>query len=219
MLQKFKRQKATGNAPDVDLDFGAAAARVAHTLEPAEYRKLAKSLAANRAAREGFIQHFIGELRGKLEAAGIHARVFGRPKHLYSIHHKMERKDLPLEALYDLHAVRVIVADAPSCYTVLSLVHGEWLHIPAEFDDYIANPKPNGYQSLHTVVVGPEGRPVEIQIRTEDMHSFAEYGVAAHWPPRTRRNLAKRTDHFTGKGARLTSGIRRGTGPCFFVSI
>ena len=150
-------------------------------LEPEAYRHLAKSLDANRAARENFIQHFITELRGKLESAGLTGRVYGRPKHLYSIHRKMERKALALDELYDLHAVRVIVADVPACYAVLSLIHGDWLHIAAEFDDYIAHPKPNGYQSLHTVVVGPEGQPVEIQIRTEDMHHFAEYGVAAHW--------------------------------------
>ena len=150
-------------------------------LEPEEYKRLAKSLASNRAARESFVQHFIHDLRDKLEAAGVTARVFGRPKHIYSIHKKIERKDIPLEELYDLHAVRVIVKDVPTCYTVLGLVHSAWLHIPREFDDYIANPKANGYQSLHTVVIGPEGRPVEIQIRTEDMHSFAEYGVAAHW--------------------------------------
>ncbi|RQW84001.1 MAG: bifunctional (p)ppGpp synthetase/guanosine-3',5'-bis(diphosphate) 3'-pyrophosphohydrolase [Methylococcus sp.] len=150
-------------------------------LDPDEYKRLAKSLAANRAARESFVHHFMQELREKLETASISARVFGRPKHLYSIHKKIERKDVPLDELYDLHAVRVIVKDVSTCYTVLGLVHSAWLHIPKEFDDYIANPKANGYQSLHTVVIGPEGRPVEIQIRTEDMHSFAEYGVAAHW--------------------------------------
>ncbi|MCF7968903.1 MAG: bifunctional (p)ppGpp synthetase/guanosine-3',5'-bis(diphosphate) 3'-pyrophosphohydrolase [Methylococcaceae bacterium] len=150
-------------------------------LEPEEYKRLAKSLASNRAARESFVQHFIHDLREKLETAGVTARVFGRPKHIYSIHKKIERKDIPLEELYDLHAVRVIVRDASTCYTVLGLVHSAWLHIPKEFYDYIANPKANGYQSLHTVVIGPEGRPVEIQIRTEDMHSFAEFGVAAHW--------------------------------------
>lgn len=150
-------------------------------LEPEEYKRLAKSLASNRAERESFVQHFIHDLKEKLETAGIPGRVFGRPKHIYSIHKKIERKDIPLEALYDLHAVRVIVKDVSTCYTVLGLVHSAWLHIPKEFDDYIANPKANGYQSLHTVVIGPEGRPVEIQIRTEDMHSFAEFGVAAHW--------------------------------------
>jgi GTP pyrophosphokinase len=150
-------------------------------LEPEEYKRLAKSLASNRAARESFVQHFIHDLREKLETAGVPARVFGRPKHIFSIHKKIERKDIPLEELYDLHAVRVIVKDVSTCYTVLGMVHSAWLHIPKEFDDYIANPKANGYQSLHTVVIGPEGRPVEIQIRTEDMHSFAEFGVAAHW--------------------------------------
>ncbi|SMF96341.1 GTP pyrophosphokinase [Methylomagnum ishizawai] len=150
-------------------------------LEPEEYKRLAKSLAANRAEREGFIHRFMADLREEFEAQGIKVRVFGRPKHIYSIHRKMTRKDVPLDELYDLHAVRAIVEDVPSCYAVLGLVHSRWLHIPREFDDYIANPKDNGYQSLHTVVVGPEGRPVEIQIRTEEMHAFAEYGVAAHW--------------------------------------
>jgi GTP pyrophosphokinase len=150
-------------------------------LQPEEYRRVARSLAANRAERERFVHLFIAELREELEASSIRARVFGRPKHIYSIHRKMERKGVPLDELYDLHAVRVIVDDVPTCYTVLGLVHSHWLHIPKEFDDYIANPKENGYQSLHTVVVGPGGRPVEIQIRTETMHNFAEYGVAAHW--------------------------------------
>lgn len=150
-------------------------------LEPEEYKRLAKSLASNRVARESFVQHFIMDLKTKLDAAGIKARVFGRPKHIFSIHKKIERKDIPLEELYDLHAVRVIVKDIQTCYSVLGLVHSAWLHIPKELDDYIANPKTNGYQSLHTVVIGPEGRPVEIQIRTDEMHSFAEFGVAAHW--------------------------------------
>lgn len=150
-------------------------------LDPEEYRRLAKSLASNRVGREAFVQQFIVDLEKRLEAAGIEARVFGRPKHLYSIHKKIERKEIPLEELYDLHAVRVIVKDVPTCYTVLGVVHSSWLHIPKELDDYIANPKANGYQSLHTVAIGPEGKPVEIQIRTEEMHNFAEYGVAAHW--------------------------------------
>ena len=150
-------------------------------LEPEEYRRLAQSLASNRVAREGFVRQFMIDLQEKLQDAGIKARVFGRPKHLYSIHKKIERKDVSPDELYDLHAVRVIVKDIPTCYTVLGLTHSAWLHIPAELDDYIANPKSNGYQSLHTVVIGPEGKPVEIQIRTEDMHNFAEFGVAAHW--------------------------------------
>jgi GTP pyrophosphokinase len=150
-------------------------------IDPDEYRRLAKSLASNRVGRETFVQHFMAELRQRLDGAGIDARVFGRPKHIFSIHKKIERKDIPLEELYDLHAVRVIVKDIPTCYTVLGVVHSIWPHIPKELDDYIANPKSNGYQSLHTVVIGPEGKPVEIQIRTEEMHHFAEFGVAAHW--------------------------------------
>lgn len=150
-------------------------------IDAEEYRRLAKSLASNRAAREAFVHNFITELRQRIESAGIQARVFGRPKHIYSIHKKIERKDIPLEELYDLHAVRIIVKDIQTCYTVLGVVHSIWPHIPKELDDYIANPKPNGYQSLHTVVLGPEAKPVEIQIRTEEMHHFAEFGVAAHW--------------------------------------
>lgn len=150
-------------------------------LNPDKYRDLANQLAINRATREAFVGQFIEILRQELEANHIHAKVYGRPKHIYSIYRKTQRKELDLEELYDLHAVRVIVDDVATCYAVLGLVHGRWLHVPKEFDDYIANPKENGYQSLHTVVIGPEGRPVEVQIRTQAMHDFAEYGVAAHW--------------------------------------
>jgi len=150
-------------------------------LEPEEYKHLAKALASNRAERERYIHRFIEQLEEALRENGVHAKVYGRPKHLYSIWKKMRRKQISLDDLYDLLAVRVMVDKLPDCYAVLGLVHGAWLHIPKEFDDYIANPKDNGYQSLHTVVVGDEGRPVEIQIRTKDMHAFAEFGVAAHW--------------------------------------
>ena len=150
-------------------------------LEPEEYKHLAKSLATNRAERERYIHHFIAQLEEALRENGVHAKVYGRPKHLYSIWKKMRRKQISLDDLYDLLAVRVMVDKLADCYAVLGLVHGLWLHIPKEFDDYIANPKDNGYQSLHTVVVGDGGRPVEIQIRTKDMHAFAEFGVAAHW--------------------------------------
>jgi GTP pyrophosphokinase len=149
-------------------------------VEPEEYKQLAKSLASNRAERERFIHHFISQLEQALKDNGIHAKVYGRPKHIYSIWKKMRRKQVGVEELYDLLAVRVMVEKLVDCYAVLGLVHGLWQHIPKEFDDYISNPKDNGYQSLHTVVV-EEGRPVEIQIRTKDMHSFAEFGVAAHW--------------------------------------
>lgn len=150
-------------------------------LHPEEYKTLAKSLAVNRAAREAYVHQFTRLLKDGLDAAGIRGRVFGRPKHIYSIWKKMQRKHVPVEDLYDLLAVRVILDDVSTCYAVLGVVHALWPHVPREFDDYIASPKENGYQSLHTVVIGPEERPVEVQIRTRGMHEFAEYGVAAHW--------------------------------------
>jgi len=150
-------------------------------LHPDDYRTLAKSLANNRAERETYVKHFIELLSAELRANDIKAKVVGRPKHIFSIWRKMQRKQVPLNELYDLLAVRVIVDDVPSCYLVVGLAHNRWRHIPKEFDDYIANPKENGYQSLHTVVIGPDDRPVEIQIRTPQMQDFAEYGVASHW--------------------------------------
>lgn len=150
-------------------------------LQPLEYGSLAKQLAETRAAREAYVQSFTEDLRRLLEQEGMAAKVYGRPKHLYSIWKKMRRKHLAMDELYDLRAVRVMVDSVAQCYAVLGMVHSRWQHIAKEFDDYIANPKPNGYRSLHTVVVGPEGKPVEIQIRTGEMHAFAEYGVAAHW--------------------------------------
>ncbi len=150
-------------------------------LHPEEYRQLAKGLAVNRAGREAFVKGFTEELTRLLAEHAVKARVYGRPKHIYSIYRKIRRKAVALDSLFDLHAVRVLVDDVTTCYTVLGLVHGHWLSVPAEFDDYIAHPKENGYQSLHTVVIAGEGRPVEIQIRTEAMHAYAEYGVAAHW--------------------------------------
>ncbi len=150
-------------------------------LEPETYRELALKLTAKRSWRESYIQDFIRQFKIELEARGISANIQGRPKHLYSIFKKMQRKQLDLSELYDLNAVRVIVADIPTCYQVLALAHELWEPILEEYDDYIARPKDNGYQSLHTVVKGPKGLPVEIQIRTEAMHALAEYGVAAHW--------------------------------------
>lgn len=150
-------------------------------LEPAEYRRVAKLLEESRSEREQYIQSFIDRLEMELKAEGIAAEVFGRPKHIYSIWRKMQRKDLTFEDLYDLRAVRVIVDRLATCYAVLGVVHAHWPHVPKEFDDYIANPKDNGYQSLHTAVIGPQGKVVEVQIRTRDMDSFAELGVAAHW--------------------------------------
>ena len=150
-------------------------------LEPDRYQDIAKSLADKRVEREACIETFLHDLRQALDEHTIKAKVYGRPKHIYSIWCKMRRKHLPIDELYDLLAVRVIVEDVTACYTVLGLAHSQWQYIPKEFDDYIANPKENGYQSLHTVVLDKQGNRIEIQIRTRSMHEFAELGVAAHW--------------------------------------
>jgi len=150
-------------------------------LEPATYKRIAKMLEEKRLEREAFVETAIARLKSELAAAGIKADVFGRPKHIYSIWNKMRGKALDFSELYDVRAFRVIVDDVRTCYAVLSLVHNIWAPIPEEFDDYISRPKQNGYQSLHTVVVAEDGRALEVQIRTQEMHRFAEYGVAAHW--------------------------------------
>jgi GTP pyrophosphokinase len=150
-------------------------------IEPETYKRIARMLEEKRMAREGFVQGSIDRLEHELKAAGIKAEVSGRPKHIYSIWNKMRGKELDFSELYDVRAFRVIVADVKTCYTVLGLVHNIWTPIPSEFDDYIAKPKANGYQSLHTVVTAEDGRPLEVQIRTHEMHNFAEYGIAAHW--------------------------------------
>ncbi|SFC47109.1 RelA/SpoT family protein [Massilia yuzhufengensis] len=150
-------------------------------IEPDTYKQIAKMLEEKRMQREGFVQSSIDRLESELKAAGIKAEVSGRPKHIYSIWSKMRGKELDFSSLYDVRAFRVIVPDVKSCYTVLGIVHNIWTPIPKEFDDYISRPKPNGYQSLHTVVTADDGRPLEVQIRTQEMHNFAEYGIAAHW--------------------------------------
>ena len=146
------------------------------------YMEIARDLGEKRVERERYIENFVAELRSLLEQNGIkNAEVYGRPKHIYSIWRKMQRKHLPFSELYDVRAVRVIVDKIEDCYAALSIVHSRWSHIEKEFDDYIANPKPNGYQSIHTVVYGDGNKVVEIQFRTKDMHQMAELGVAAHW--------------------------------------
>ncbi|MES2151981.1 MAG: bifunctional (p)ppGpp synthetase/guanosine-3',5'-bis(diphosphate) 3'-pyrophosphohydrolase [Pseudomonadota bacterium] len=150
-------------------------------IEPDTYKRIAKMLEEKRMMREGFVSGAIVRLQDELAAAGIKAEVFGRPKHIYSIWNKMRGKELDFNELYDVRAFRVIVADDKTCYTVLGVVHNIWTPIPKEFDDYISRPKANGYQSLHTVVTADDGRPLEVQIRTQEMHNFAEYGIAAHW--------------------------------------
>ncbi|MGF1644774.1 MAG: RelA/SpoT family protein [Thiotrichales bacterium] len=150
-------------------------------LEPQAYKSIAQGLEERRGEREQFITDFVQTLRTLLADAGIDAQISGRPKHIYSIWRKMQKKKVPLDELFDLRALRVMVASVHECYAALGIVHTHWHMLPREFDDYIANPKPNGYQSLHTVVIAPGSKPVEIQIRTQAMHDFAEHGFAAHW--------------------------------------
>jgi GTP pyrophosphokinase len=149
--------------------------------EPELYKKIAQLLDEKRNDREAYIQRVIAQLEGELAALGIAPMIQGRPKHIYSIARKMRGKSVAFEKLYDIRAVRVIVANVRECYTVLGVVHDLWKPIDGEFDDYIARPKSNGYRSLHTAVIGPEGRTLEVQIRTREMHEQSELGVAAHW--------------------------------------
>lgn len=150
-------------------------------LEPAAYKRIASLLAEKRVDRERFIRSMQATLEQSLAAAHIKAEVTGRPKHLFSIWRKMQRKGLDFNQLYDLRAFRILVNDVAQCYAALGVVHSQWPPIAREFDDYIAAPKENQYRSLHTAVVGEGGRPVEIQIRTYEMHQQAELGIAAHW--------------------------------------
>jgi GTP pyrophosphokinase len=150
-------------------------------LEPDTYRDIAGLLDGRRGDREAYVEGVRRSLGAALAAHGIRAEVSGRPKHIFSIWKKMQKKDVPIGELYDLRAVRVLVDDLPACYAALGVVHATWLPLPGEFDDYIARPKRNDYRSLHTAVVGPEGKTLEVQIRTFDMHAQAELGVAAHW--------------------------------------
>src|SRR5690606_12369791 len=150
-------------------------------LEPERYKQIAKLLEEKRAEREAFITMAVDRLQTALAKTGIAADVSGRPKHIYSIWNKMRLKGLEFSQLYDLRALRVIVDDVRDCYTALGMIHDMWTPLSEEFDDYISRPKPNGYRSLHTVVTDDDGRPFEAQIRTREMHQFAEYGMAAHW--------------------------------------
>jgi GTP pyrophosphokinase len=150
-------------------------------LQPDEYARIAGLVDEKRVEREQGVQAARELLQRQLHAAGIETQVLGRPKHLYSIWRKMQGKGLPFERVLDARALRVLVADVPACYAALARVHEAWQPVDGEFDDYIARPKPNGYQSLHTVVLGGDGRPLEVQIRTRAMHERAEHGVAAHW--------------------------------------
>jgi GTP pyrophosphokinase len=150
-------------------------------LEPELYKRIAQMLDERRVERQQYIADSIATLARELEAAGVKGEISGRPKHLYSIWNKMRSKGLDFSQVYDVRALRVIVPEIKDCYTALGVVHNLWQPIPKEFDDYISRPKGNLYQSLHTAVLGPAGKTLEVQIRTEEMHRHAEYGVAAHW--------------------------------------
>jgi len=150
-------------------------------LEPEKYEEIKNRVAESRRGREDYIQSFIREVAQMLKKVNIECVIYGRPKHFYSIFHKMVDQNIDFDEIYDLTAVRMIVDSVKDCYAVLGVIHAAWKPIPGRFRDYIAMPKSNGYQSLHTTLIGPAGRPVEVQIRTQEMHSIAEYGIAAHW--------------------------------------
>jgi GTP pyrophosphokinase len=152
-----------------------------HYADPVTYKKIASYLAERRSDRENRIHTIVERLKENLKQAGIKAEISGRAKHIYSIYLKTKRKDVNYDNIYDISAIRLLVPEIEDCYAALSIVHSLWEHIPAEFDDYITAPKPNGYRSIHTAVVGPDGKSLEIQIRTHKMHEEAERGVAAHW--------------------------------------
>ncbi len=150
-------------------------------LHPSTYKQIAKQLDEKRADRTQYIDDIVERLQQLLNEQGIKATVYGRPKHIYSIWKKMQKKRLTFEQLFDIRAMRIIAERLQDCYAALGIVHANFKHIPNEFDDYIATPKPNGYQSIHTVIVGPAGKSIEIQMRTQQMHQDAELGIAAHW--------------------------------------
>jgi GTP pyrophosphokinase len=150
-------------------------------LQPADYRRIAAELKARRSEREQYINDLQATLHAELAANGVHADISGRPKHIFSIYRKMQRKQVAFDQLTDIRAVRILTNSVADCYAALGVVHTLWPFIPGEFDDYIATPKDNLYRSIHTAVIGPGGEPVEVQIRTHEMHAHAERGVAAHW--------------------------------------
>src|SRR5918911_2611126 len=167
-------------------------------LEPELYKRIAGMLDEKRLEREEYIRRAIDLLERELQAVGVKGEIHGRPKHIYSIWNKMRTKSLDFSQVYDVRALRVIVPSVKDCYTALGVVHNLWQPIPKEFDDYISRPKGNLYQSLHTAVIGPESKTVEVQIRTEEMHRHAEFGVAAHWRYKEiggMRGKPERADH------------------------
>ncbi len=167
-------------------------------LHPKVYKKIAKLLDETRLERESYMRDFVENLSKQLKVLNISGTVYGRPKHIFSIWKKMQQKSLDFDQLFDVRAVRIIVDELQDCYGALGIVHTSWQHLHDEFDDYVATPKPNGYQSIHTVVLGPESKSVEIQIRTQKMHDDAEMGVAAHWRYKEGSTGAKGSDKKSG---------------------
>ncbi len=184
-------------------------------LEPQAYKRIARLLEEKRSEREAFIEKFIAHLKDLLAQQELNASVQGRVKHIVSIWRKMQRKNLEFHELFDVRAVRILVDSVADCYAVLGVVHTTWQHIPAEFDDYIANPKENGYQSLHTAVVADDGKIVEVQIRTVEMHENSELGVASHWrykegarlDQRMESNIAQMRDLLQGSAEEVSDAI------------
>ena len=158
-------------------------------LEPDEFKELADKVSMKRSEREDLVEQVISEISTLLKQEGINFDISGRAKNLYSIYKKMDKDDKDVDEIFDLHAVRILVDDIPSCYKVLGFVHTRWKPLPGRIKDYIAVPKSNGYKSLHTTVIGPRGFPIEIQIRTYEMHADAEYGIAAHWKYKEKNKL------------------------------
>jgi GTP pyrophosphokinase len=161
--------------------------------KPEEYKEIAQKLSDRRSNRESEVDKIIKELKNIFEEGGIKAQISGRPKHIYSIYIKMIRKEKPFEMVRDLRGVRLLVPNIPSCYAALGIIHNHWRPIPNEFDDYIAAPKDNFYKSLHTAVIYSDGKPLEVQIRTPEMHQDAEYGIAAHW---LYKEIGSKDDHY-----------------------
>ena len=172
-------------------------------LDADNYARIARLLDERRIERDAFIKDVVGILRDQIAGLGIQGDVAGRAKHIYSIWRKMQRKNISFSQVYDIRAVRILVPTIQDCYAILGVVHTLWRNIPNEFDDYIANPKHNGYRSLHTAVIGPQGRVLEVQIRTFDMHEDAEFGVCAHWQYKGADNSAGQGDSYEEKIAWL----------------